>query len=47
MVKNLKKITEVLSDKKTHLQKFIKDRQMNSETEENFLSLLNYYNSIQ
>lgn len=46
-VKKLKNISELLSDKKTELSKFIKDQKLDVEKEENLIALVNFYNSLQ
>ncbi len=46
-VKKLKNISELLSDKKTELSKFIKDQKLDIESEENLIALVNFYNSLQ
>lgn len=45
-VKKLKNLADFLSDKKVELLKYIKDRQWHTEAEENFIALVDYYNSL-
>lgn len=47
LVKKMKNISELLSDKKSELLKFIKDQKLDTESEDNFISLINFYNSLQ
>lgn len=46
-VKKIKNLPEILHIKKNELQKFIKEQKLNTETEENFIALVHYYNSLQ
>jgi hypothetical protein len=47
IIKKQKNIIEMLGNKKSELQKYIKDQKLDEETELNFNEIVRYYNSIQ